>query len=90
MSHLIYHGYTQVVSDHSLFVKKTTSSFISLLIYVDDVILAGDSMIEFQHMKNALHQAFKMKDLGILKFFFRFKFTHSNKRKLYFPNIVLP
>lgn len=39
---LLHHNYTQSISDHSLFTKKTATSFTSLLVYVDDVIIAGD------------------------------------------------
>ncbi|XP_058761005.1 uncharacterized protein LOC131634366 [Vicia villosa] len=76
---LIGHGYTQAPSDHSLFVKKTSSSFTILLFYVDDVILAGDYLHEFQLMKNILHQAFKIKDLGVLKYFLGLEVAHSSK-----------
>jgi len=46
--------YTQATSDHSLFIKKTSDSFIVLLVYVDDIILAGDSLHEFQHLNSIL------------------------------------
>jgi len=64
---LLSHGYKQTTSDHSLFTKHTTSSFTLLLVYVDDVILVGNSLLEFQSIKTALDYAFKIKDLGILK-----------------------
>jgi hypothetical protein len=40
-----------------------------LLIYVDDIILAGTSLEEFQRIKSILDSNFKIKDLGILKYF---------------------
>lgn len=61
---LLHNQYTQSTSDHSLFIKDTASSFIVLLVYVNDMIIAGDSMSEFQHMKAILHSSFKIKDLG--------------------------
>jgi len=62
---LIQSGYQQATSDHSLFVKVTSSSFTLLLVYVDDVILAGNSLEEFKSIKHILQTAFKIKDLGI-------------------------
>ena len=63
---LITNGYQQATSDVSLFTKKTPDSFTVLLVYVDDIILAGDSLPEITFIKNALNQAFKIKDLGTL------------------------
>jgi len=44
---LVLHHYTQSTSDHSLFIKKTDTSFTVLLVYVDDVIIVGNSLSEF-------------------------------------------
>jgi len=44
---LIQHHYTQANSDHSLFIKQTGTSYTILLVYVDDIILVGDSLEEF-------------------------------------------
>jgi len=36
-------GYQQAHADHSLFIKSVDSSFTALIIYVDDIILIGNS-----------------------------------------------
>jgi hypothetical protein len=41
---LLSHNYRQVASDHSMFTKQTASTFTVLLVYVDDIILAGNSL----------------------------------------------
>jgi hypothetical protein len=74
---LLQHHYIQAPSDHSLFIKKTDLSFTLLLVYVDDIILAGDSLTEFDHIKSILHNSFKIKNLGQLKCFLRPEVTHS-------------
>jgi hypothetical protein len=74
---LIRHGYTQVSSDHSLLTKSASSSFIILLVYVDDVILALDSVFKFSFIKNILHTSFERKDLGQLKYFLGLEVSHS-------------
>jgi hypothetical protein len=48
-----------------------------LLIYVDDIILAGTSLEEFQRIKSILDSNFKIKDLGILKYFLGLEVAHS-------------
>ncbi|MCI03227.1 retrovirus-related pol polyprotein from transposon TNT 1-94, partial [Trifolium medium] len=57
------HQYKQATSDHSLFIRKNESSFTVLLVYVDDVIVAGNSMTDIKSIKDALHNSFKIKDL---------------------------
>ncbi|XP_050877744.1 uncharacterized mitochondrial protein AtMg00810-like [Lathyrus oleraceus] len=45
-THLL--GYKKCVSDHSLYTKSTNSEFTAVLIYVDDIVLAGNSSQEIQ------------------------------------------
>jgi len=61
---LLQQNYIQASVHHSLFTKQIDSSFAILLVYVDDIILAGNSLSEFQHIKSILHSSFKIKDLG--------------------------
>jgi hypothetical protein len=76
---LLQHQYTQSNADHSLFIKKTATSFTALLVYVDDVIITGDSLDEFTFIKNILHTSFKIKDLGQLKYFLGLEVAHSSQ-----------
>jgi hypothetical protein len=76
---LMQHHFVQAASDHSLFIKQTDSSFTLLLVYVDDIILAGDSLSEFDHIKSILHTSFKIKNLGQLKYFLGLEVAHSHK-----------
>ena len=65
LSHVLLScGFLQAPLDHTLFVKKTSSSFIVLFVYMDDIILVGDSLLGFEHIKGALDAKFKIKDLG--------------------------
>lgn len=60
-----------------MFIKKTNNSFTALLVYVDDLILAGDSLTEFTTIKAKLHSQFKIKDLRVLKFFLGLEIARS-------------
>ena len=74
---LLNNGYQQATSDDSLFTKKASDSFTILLVYVDDIILTGDSLTEITFIKNVLNQAFKIKYLGTLKYFLGLEVAHS-------------
>ncbi|XP_061373363.1 uncharacterized mitochondrial protein AtMg00810-like [Gastrolobium bilobum] len=76
---LISLGYTQSNTDHSLFTKATHDSFAALLVYVDDMVLAGNNMNEIQTVKQHLDKLFKIKDLGPLRFFLGFEIAHSQR-----------
>ncbi|CAJ2668539.1 unnamed protein product [Trifolium pratense] len=76
---LIHEGYSQSSSDYSLFTMKNGSIFIAILVYVDDIIVTGTSMIEINRIKNILDLNFKIKDLGILKYFLGLEVAHSKQ-----------
>jgi len=68
-SFLLNNGYKHLASDHSFFLKSSISHLTALLIYVDDIILAGDDLAEIQRITSCLYSTFKIKDLGNLCFF---------------------
>jgi hypothetical protein len=76
-SFLINLGFKQASADHSLFTRQTSSSFTVLLVYVDDVIIAGTSLADIVSIKTALHHSFRIKDLGQLKYFLGLEVAHS-------------
>jgi len=44
-------GYTQSMNDYSLFINSSEGSFTVLLVYVDDIILAGNDKEEIDRVK---------------------------------------
>lgn len=70
-------GYKQSSSSHSLFLKHSQDSFTALLVYIDDVILAGNCLFEFNSGKQFLDSQFKIKELVELKFFLGLKMARS-------------
>jgi hypothetical protein len=66
---LILEGYTHSTADYSLFTLTTAPDFTALLVYVEDIILSGTSIAEFDRIKHILDSKFKIKDLVPLKYF---------------------
>lgn len=66
---LLAAGYTQSACDHSLFIRKDGNDLSVILLYVDDLLNTGKSSHLIQEAKDTLHQYFKMKDLGNLRYF---------------------
>ena len=61
---LLANGFSPSSGDHSLFVKVNGSSFIALLVYVNDILIASNDPTIVLDVKELLHQSFKIKDLG--------------------------
>ncbi|XP_050144052.1 uncharacterized mitochondrial protein AtMg00810-like [Malus sylvestris] len=55
--------------DSSLFIKHDGTSIVVLLLYVDDIILTGDSDEGVHSVIQQLTTEFDMKDLGLLQYF---------------------
>ena len=62
-------GYKQSNSDHTLFIKHKGGKVMTLIVYVDDMVLTGDDLEERKALKQFLASKFEMKDLGQLKNF---------------------
>nr|XP_034900315.1 uncharacterized protein LOC118038130 [Populus alba] len=76
---LITFGFTQSKADYSLFTKVDNNSFTALLIYVDDIIVAGNCSSSITSLKSFLHQQFKIKELGCLRYFLGLEVARSSK-----------
>ena len=74
---LISLGYTHSIADYSLFTKQHDAHFTALLVYVDDIVLTGNNYVEIQQVKSFLHNKFKIKDLGSLRYFLGIEVARS-------------
>lgn len=74
---LIERGFIQSQVDHSLFTLANGQSFIVVLIYVDDIIVASSDDIVVVHLKQFLASMFKLKDFGSLKYFLGLEVARS-------------
>jgi hypothetical protein len=76
---LLHFGFLQAKSDSSLFIRKSTNDFIAVLIYVDDVLIASNTLTALNKVKQYLRTIFPIKDLGNLKYFLGIEVARSAK-----------
>lgn len=71
------HAFVQSLSDYSLFTHTTATSITLVLVYVDDLLLAGDTMSQIDRLKLMLSTKFNMKDLGNVHYFLGLEISRS-------------
>ncbi|KAF5449776.1 hypothetical protein F2P56_030188, partial [Juglans regia] len=64
-------------ADHSLFTLTTSTSIVLVLVYVDDILVAGNDLSQIELFKKILSTYFKTKDLGSLKYFLGLEVARS-------------
>lgn len=74
---LIDYGFKQSLGDYSLFTYEKGTIRLQILIYVDDLIIAGSCVKATQDFKDYLSSCFLMKDLGVLKYFLGIKVARN-------------
>ena len=62
-------GFISSKSDMSLFFKRTATSSMYILVYVDDILLLGSDAKEVEQFISTLNLFFPVKDMGILHYF---------------------
>ena len=80
VSQLLHLGFEASMADSSLFVYHSQQIIIYLLVYVDDIIITGNSSSQVSHLVTALSQAFELKDLGALSYFLGIQIMPSRFR----------
>lgn len=66
---LLQRGFINSRCDSSLFVYKHASVLTILLVYVDDIVLTGNSTHHIDQLTTQMHSVFSMKELGSLSYF---------------------
>ena len=72
-------GFTASDSDPSLFTAQLKSGTVYILVYVDDILVAANSLADIQSIKDRLASTFKLTDLGEAKYFLGWSFNKEQK-----------
>lgn len=60
-------GCKQSLHDYSLFTYSSAIVFVAVVIYVYDILIAGNDMVIIQSLKKLLDDKFSIKNLGSIK-----------------------
>ncbi len=77
--YLVTSGFQTSNANFSLYVKKIDHGIVVIVIYVDDLIIIGDSDADIFYLKKLLKQKFEMKDLEELHYFLGIEVIQSPK-----------
>ena len=78
---MIEQGYDRCHSDHYVYFKRLYNGrYIILLLYVDDMLVAGSNMQDINVLKRKLAKSFMMNDLGSTKQILGMKITKNIKK----------
>ncbi|KAK2380974.1 hypothetical protein QL285_068619 [Trifolium repens] len=70
-------GFQQSKADYSLFTQVRGDSITVVLLYVDDMVITGNNETAINDLKKFLNSCFKIKDLGMLKYFLGIEVARS-------------
>lgn len=70
--------YDQSKADYSLFSYTQGTNITVVLVYVDDILISGNSSDDMAELKRVLSQSFHMKDLGAPRYFLGLEIDRSN------------
>ena len=80
---MITNEFVRCQSDHCVYIKRTTNgNYVILLLYVDDMLIAGPSMQDIVDLKEKLANTFEMKDLGEANQILGMKITRDKQNHL--------
>ena len=72
-------GFQSLHADSSLFILCLGKLLVYLLVYVDDIVLTGNSPNFLASLVKQLGQTFELKNLGDLHYFLGLHFQHTSK-----------
>ena len=77
-SFFINNGFTQSKVDSCIYTKHEGDKVIIILLWVDDILIASSCAQLLDQFKSLLKQSFKMKDLGLVKWFLGISFEFND------------
>ena len=70
-------GFSQSKIDPCIYIRSDESSIILCLVWVDDLLISSNDESKLVEIKALLSKRFKMKDMGVLKWFLGIKFEYE-------------
>lgn len=74
---LIQLGYVRSKHDYCLYIKENKKDVMYIVLYVDDLLIAGKSLPDITKLKKKLSEKFEMTDCGELKHFLGIKIKYN-------------
>jgi len=74
-----HYGLRRSSSDHSIFIRHSSTGTIIFSVYVDNIVITGDDHQGIIQLKAYLSSHFHMKDLSVLMYFLRIEIARSLK-----------
>ena len=71
------HNFEMIEEDHCVYIKRSKDKFVILSLYVDDILIAGNSMEYILEIKGWLSSKFEMKDMGEATYIFEVKISRD-------------
>ena len=75
-------GFSRSEDESCVYVKASGSVVVFLILYVDDILLIGNSIPELQSVKTWLGKCFAMKDLGEASYILGIRIYRNRERRL--------
>ena len=66
---LLWQNFQRCRSDKNVYLQKYNGHFIIIVLYFYDLLITGSTVASISVIKTALHNAFEMSNLGLLKQF---------------------
>ena len=73
-------GFTMMEEDHCVYLKRSSDGFVILSLYVDDILIAGNSKEMIDTTKKWLSSNFEMKDMGEASYVLGVKIIRDRSR----------
>ena len=75
-------GFKRCIKEYCLYVRRDGSTILLIVVYVDDLTLAGNSLAALRRVKAALAMRFKMTDLGELHYMLKIEIQRDRAKRL--------
>ena len=76
------YDFIMIDEDHCVYIKRSKDQFVILLLYVDDILIAGSNMEFVNIVKNWLSSNFEMKDMGEAAYILGVKISRDRSRRI--------